>query len=124
MATITILRASLKMNAEKIRKAEVEIHEFKAEASAWKLQGAQTYFIAACKDVRKHKVKLAKLVALQRSIKSEITAFFRNERITRKYQVVFGKPPIVQSSTSYEMEDMLDTLIAEKNAQAAAIAVA
>jgi len=124
MATITILRASLKMNAEKIRKTESVIHEFKAEASAWKRQGELSFFVSACKDVRKHKVKLAKLVALQRSIKAEIEALFRNARIARKYEFVFGKPPMTQTKTSYEMEDMLDILIAEKNAQAAAIAVA
>jgi hypothetical protein len=124
MATMSILRHALALNAKEITAMQASVAQFKVEAKAWREQGEQAYAVAASKDVEKHRASLSKLVTMQRKIKAEIHAIERNERITRKYAIVFGKAPILQSKTSYEMESMLDTLLAEKQAEAEVEAVA
>jgi hypothetical protein len=51
---------------------------------------------------------------LQKRIKVEIASIFRNERILRKYVLVFGAPAKGQVMTSFEQEAMLDDLLAEQ----------
>lgn len=113
MATLTILRNTLKLNACKINKLQFEILTTKQEASAWRKALETAFFAAACIDCRKLAKKLVKAVELQKRVKVEIAAIFRNERIIRKYTKVFGKCPTSPLVTSFEQEAMLDALLAE-----------
>lgn len=121
MTTITILRNTLKLNAEVIALSQYAALEAKLEAATWKAQGEIGFFVAACKDMAKAKAKLAKQVALQKRTKVEIAAIYRNERIARKYLKVFGQLPTKQLMTSVEQEAMLDRLLAERHAQDEAV---
>lgn len=117
MTTMSILRNALKLNAKEINVQQNAVTYHKQEAIAWRKQGELAFSVAAYEDVKRHRASLAKLVTMQRKMKVEVHAIERNERIARKYEFVFGKPPVVQSKTSYEMEDMLDVLVSEKLAR-------
>lgn len=117
MSNLSILRNSLKLNADVINLLQCATLEFKIEAVEWKKQGETAYFIEACNDRRKHKAKLVKAVEMQKRIKAEISALFRGERIKAKYARVFGQPVQASAATSYEQEAMLDALLAERQPQ-------
>lgn len=116
MTCITILRNTLNMNAAVITAIHTDIDITRAEAAAHHKNGDIAFCIAANEEVAHLKLKLAKKVALQKRVKVEIAALFRNARIERKYTDIFGKPPTKQVSTSYEQEAMLDSLIADRDA--------
>ena len=117
MTTIAILRNTLKLNAEVITMSHCAIAEAQSEARAWKAQGEMAFYVDACVDVRKAKIKLAKQVELQKRVKLEIAAIYRNDRIARKFLRVFGQLPTKQLTTSVEQEAMLDRLLAERAKQ-------
>lgn len=114
MTTLSILRNTLKLNAAAIRVLELEAALLKTEARSWKNSGETAYFVSTCNDVRKVKAKVAKAVDLQKRIKAEIATIFRICRIERKYLLVFGKLPTTSTTTTYEQEAMLDTLLQEQ----------
>lgn len=123
MSNLSILRNSLKLNADVITFLQFSVKEFKMEAARWKEQGETAYFVEACADRRKHEVKLARAVAMQDRMKEEVATIFRKERIRVKYMQVFGKWPEQQQCTTYEQEAMLDTLLAEQKAELALLFV-
>jgi hypothetical protein len=116
---LSMLRHHLKSNLfhinflqDEIRAATWEITQF---YNANNPEGA--YYEE--RDRAKLRKQLAKLVDMQKRIKVEIAAIFRNERIQRKYVKVFGKLPQQQIATSHEQEAMLDQLLKEKSASEA-----
>jgi sugar/nucleoside kinase (ribokinase family) len=119
MSNLSILRNSLKLNADVITLLHCAIKELKNEAKAWREQGETAYFVAACADRLKHEAKLASAVAMQDQMKEEIATIFRKERIRVKYKRVFGKWPETQQTTTREQEAMLDALLAEQEAELA-----
>jgi len=121
MSNLSILRNSLKLNADVITLLHCAIKEFKTEAAAWKNQGETAYFVEACVDRQKHERKLEKAVEMQRRIKAEVSTIFRKERIRRKYLKVFGKLPEQNLHTTQEQEAMLDTLLAEQKVDLALV---
>jgi hypothetical protein len=123
MSNLSILRNSLKLNADVITMLQFSVLEFKLEAAKWKRQGETAYFVEACADRRKHEVKLAKAVAMQDRMKEEVATIFRKERIRVKYMRVFGKWPEQQQATTREQEAMLDVLLAEQKAELALLFV-
>jgi len=124
MSNLSILRNSLKLNADVITLLQFTVKEFKVEAGKWRELGETAFFVAACADRRKHERKLAKAVAIQDRTKEEIATIFRKERIRVKYMRVFGKWPEQQQTTTREQEAMLDALLAEQAAELALAFVA
>lgn len=116
MSNLSVLRNALKLNAEVIKYIEYAITEAKAEAKSWKAQGETAFFVAACEDRRKHELKLAKAVEMQKRTKAEIATTVRKEAIRRMFLFVFGKCPEQQVNTSQEQYKMLTTLAAERRA--------
>jgi hypothetical protein len=119
MSNLSILRNSLKLNADVITLLQFAVKECKLEAAHWRKQGEMAYFVEACADRRKHERKLEKAVEMQLRIKAEISTIFRKERIRRKYLKVFGKLPEQNLHTTQEQEAMLDTLLAEQKSELA-----
>jgi hypothetical protein len=119
MSNLSILRNSLKLNADVITLLQCAVKEFKLEAGKWRELGETAFFVAACADRRKHERKLAKAIALQDRMKEEVATIFRKDRIRVKYMRVFGKWPEQQQATTREQEEMLDTLLAEQVAELA-----
>lgn len=116
MSTLSILRHTLKLNASVVNDQQNIVAFLKEEIKAWKRAGETAYSADAEGDLRKEKAKLAKLVDMQKRVKVEIAAIFRNERIKTLYAYVFGNQPEQQQYTSYEQEKMLMALAAERRA--------
>jgi hypothetical protein len=117
MTTLSILRHHLKSNLFHINFLQDEIAAATWEISQfYKAKNAEGAFYEE-RDRAKLRKELAKMVAMQKRIKVEIAAIFRNARIARKYVLVFGKLPVQQLTTSIEQEAMLDTLLAERKVQ-------
>lgn len=122
MTTLSILNLTKRLNAAAINAQEIDIKLLRTEAKAWKEQEETAFFVSTCEDIRRKRAKLVKMREMQKRIKVEIAAIFRNERIVRKYESVFGKKPFQCLTTSVEQEAMLDTLIAERDAEQYAVA--
>jgi hypothetical protein len=119
MTTLSILRHALKLNATVITEYLFDLACLRQEAKAWRQAAETAYFVDTWEDIRKLRTKLGKAADMQKRIKVEIAAIFRNERIVRKYVKVFGKTPNVQLTTSHEQEAMLDRLLLDREAEAA-----
>lgn len=114
MSTLSILRNSLKQNADVITMLQNAIIEANYHGREYEAEGEIAYSVTEFTKARKLKVKLATAVAMQKRIKVEIAAIFRQARVTRKFVAVFGFAPHQPLTTSVEQEAMLDTLLAEK----------
>lgn len=118
MSTLSILRNALKLNAENIKDLAHSLAATKHAAHKW-VQADPAFADDARASVAKRKAVLARAVEMQKRTKVEIAAIFQRERIARKYEAVFGKKPDQNIYTLAEQEAMLDTLLAEKSAEAA-----
>jgi hypothetical protein len=114
MTTIAILRNTLKLNAAVITGLQNETYSLKRAAQEAKADNEVAISYELYASYRKERSKLAKAVALQNSVKAEVAAIFRIDRVQRKFLKVFGYLPSQQIATTIEQEQMLDSLIAEK----------
>lgn len=101
-------------NAAKIARAEAFIEEDMTDARQYAECGEKAYSIDSYASANRQRTKLAKLVGIQRALKTELAANARAGRIERKIAklqtvgFVYEKP---KTLTSHEIESGLDSLI-------------
>jgi hypothetical protein len=109
----TYLQSMIATNAASINVRQAILTEHLEDAAYFNSKGETAFAIDSYKIAKHQRAKLAKLVGMQRALRTELLAAFRLARIDRKIAklekvgFVYNKPEL----TSVEIEHALDKLI-------------